>query len=238
MVGTNGNKFKGIRNHFRNNINYKDMSVDFINYPKEEQRDSKAYLTALKEMGKGDIGSIFTPDDVHFEIAKAAIQKGLHLMITKPICKTLKEHHQLIDLAKKHKVLVVIEVHKRYDPVYSDSRTKMNQQLGDFGYFYSYMSQPKFQLETFRQWAGISSDISYYLNSHHVDLHCWAMKDKAVALSVAAVASSGQAEQVLGRNCEDTITLTVQWQNVESRSIGVAVYTASWTDSQSDVHSQ
>jgi D-galacturonate reductase len=47
-------------------------------------------------MQKGDIGSIFTPDDIHFEIAKAAIKKGIHLMITKPICKTLKEHKELI----------------------------------------------------------------------------------------------------------------------------------------------
>jgi D-galacturonate reductase len=35
------------------------------------------------------------------------------------------------------------------------------------------MSQPKFQLDTFRAWAGKSSDISYYLNSHHIDVHCW-----------------------------------------------------------------
>lgn len=32
------------------------------------------------------------------------------------------------------------------------------------------MSQPKMQLETFKAWAGIDSDISYYLNSHHIDV--------------------------------------------------------------------
>jgi hypothetical protein len=37
----------------------------------------------------------------------------------------------------------------------------------------SYMSQPKFQLETFKSWAGIDSDISYYLNSHHIDVRSW-----------------------------------------------------------------
>ena len=50
------------------------------------------------------------------------------------------------------------------------------QKLGKFNFFTSYMSQPKFQLETFRAWAGLGSDISYYLNSHHVDLHVWAME--------------------------------------------------------------
>jgi D-galacturonate reductase len=74
-------------------------------------------------------------------------------------------------------VLLQIEVHKRFDPIYSDARQRIADatELGDFGYFYSYMSQPKFQLETFRAWAGLASDISYYLNSHHVDFHVWAM---------------------------------------------------------------
>jgi hypothetical protein len=33
--------------------------------------------------------------------------------------------------------------------------------------------QPKQQLQTFKDWAGKSSDISYYLNSHHIDFHEW-----------------------------------------------------------------
>jgi D-galacturonate reductase len=40
-------------------------------------------------------------------------------------------------------------VHKRFDPIYSDARMRI-QKLGDFNFFTSYMSQPKFQLETFK----------------------------------------------------------------------------------------
>jgi len=43
-----------------------------------------------------------------------------------------------------------------------DARDRM-QGMGGCGYFSAYMSQPKHQLETFRAWAGKSSDISYYL---------------------------------------------------------------------------
>lgn len=57
--------------------------------------------------------------------------------------------------------------HKRFDPAYNDAKTKAGL-IGDFNFYSSYMSQPKSQLETFRAWAGIDSDISYYLNSHHV----------------------------------------------------------------------
>ena len=37
------------------------------------------------------------------------------------------------------------------------------------------------QLDTFAAWAGRSSDISFYLNSHHIDFHCWAMLGMALA---------------------------------------------------------
>ena len=57
------------------------------------------------------------------------------------------------------------------------------QKLGKFNFFTSYMSQPKFQLETFKAWAGLGSDISYYLNSHHIDLHVWAMEVTTISLS-------------------------------------------------------
>jgi len=52
-------------------------------------------------------------------------------------------------------------------PAYVDARSRA-QKLGEFNYFYSYMSQPKFQLATFKAWAGIESDISYYLVSSSV----------------------------------------------------------------------
>jgi len=48
---------------------------------------------------------------------------------------------------------------------------------------------------------------------------------------------------MLGRPCEDTITLTAEWENYPAReggktTKGHAVYTASWTAARADVHSQ
>jgi D-galacturonate reductase len=102
----------------------------------------------------------------------------------------------------------------------------------------SYMSQPKAQLDTFASWAGISSDISYYLNSHHVDLLSWALTNIAQPISVMATASTGVADKKLNRPVEDTITLTVQWKNIESGNLGTSIHTASWIAPPSDVHSQ
>lgn len=99
------------------------------------------------------------------------------------------------------------------------------------------MSQPKHQLETFKAWAGKSSDISYYLNSHHVDWSEWTLHGIARPIRVTANPSKGVATSK-GMNTEDSITLLVQWQNLQSRNLGCAVYTSSWVAPKSDVHSQ
>jgi hypothetical protein len=108
--------------------------------------------------------------------------------------------------------------------------------FGDFSFFQAFMSQPKKQLKTFAGWAGVSSDISFYLNSHHVDYHCWCMQGLATPISVCALASTGVANAALGRDCADSVTLMVQWRSDVSGNLGVATYTASWSASPSDVH--
>jgi len=237
LCGTNGDKFAGVREHFSQNIKFIDMAVEFESYPSAGVRDADAYIQALEQFKPGDICSVFTPDDTHDAIIYAALSKGLHVMATKPMVKTLEQHRRLVAKAKDMGVILQIEVHKRYDPIYNDARQRI-QRLGQLNFFTSYMSQPKFQLDTFKAWAGISSDISYYLNSHHIDFHVWAMEKVAKCLNVRALASTGVAEKILGRECEDTITLMAEWENLETKTRGHATYTASWTASKADVHSQ
>ena len=169
-------------------------------------------------------------------MAMAAVERGLHALIAKPLVKTLEQHLELAEAAHDHRVLVAMEVHKRWDPIYVDARDRIRK-LGDFSYFSSYMSQPKKQLDAFRHWAGKSSDISYYLNAHHVDFNAWAVGQFARPVSVSALASTGVATS-FGIDTEDTITLCVQWKNQASGALATAFYTSSWIAPPSDVHSQ
>lgn len=239
MAGTNGSKFPGIRRHLHNSIArvYKDLDVSFESFPDDAaSNDPKAYLAAMDRLEPGDIVTVFTPDDTHFAIAMEAVDRGLHVLIAKPIVKTLGEHVALAEAARRSGVLVAMEVHKRWDPIYADARDRIRQ-LGEFSFFSSFMSQPKYQLETFRSWAGKSSDISYYLNAHHIDFNVWSVGHVARPLSVTALASCGVAK-AQGIEAEDTITLGVQWENISSGSLASAFYTASWIAPKSDVHSQ
>jgi D-galacturonate reductase len=238
MAGTNGAKFPAIRAHLNSVIGERyQLDTSCKSFPADGvDRDPTAYLKALDQLSRGDVVIVFTPDDVHFEIACESVERGCHVLVAKPIVKTVEEHRQLTALAEEHGVLVAMEVHKRWDPIYADARDRIRG-LGEFSFFNSYMSQPKSQLESFRAWAGKSSDISYYLNAHHIDFNVWATQGRARPISVVATASTGVAKSK-GIETEDTITLTTQWENIGSGNLATAIYTASWIAPKSDVHSQ
>ncbi|WP_442511903.1 Gfo/Idh/MocA family protein [Novipirellula sp. SH528] len=239
MAGTNGTKFPAIRKHLDKALTqaYREMDVHFDSFPADDvPRDGNAYRLALDTMQPGDSVIVFTPDDTHYPIAMDAVERGLHVLIAKPIVKTVEEHLTLTRKAKERGVIVAMEVHKRWDPLYTDARDRIRN-LGDFSFFQSYMSQPKSQLDTFRAWAGKSSDISYYLNAHHIDFNVWAVAHRARPLVVRASAATGVAH-AMDIPTEDTITLIVDWENIESGNKATAIYTSSWIAPKSDVHSQ
>ncbi|WP_168563988.1 Gfo/Idh/MocA family protein [Crateriforma spongiae] len=239
MAGTNGRKMPGIRDHLRRVIGdtYADLDVTAQCFPADDvDRDPTAYQRAIKALDPGDVVTVFTPDDTHFAIAMDAIRHGCHVLIAKPIVMTVDQHQQLIRAADDAGVLVAMEVHKRWDPIYADARDRIRN-LGSFGFFHAYMSQPKSQLDTFRSWAGKSSDISYYLNAHHIDFLNWSIGSMATPVSVPGSAATGFAKGH-GIDTEDTITLTVDWAMKDGTATGTAVFTSSWIAPKSDVHSQ
>jgi D-galacturonate reductase len=243
LCGTTGKKNTGIRRHLEQNIRdkYKDMNVDCVYFPEDGvDRDVVAYKLAIASMSPGDAVTIFTPDETHFDIAMEALRHNLHVLVAKPAVMTTQEHVQLVQEASSRNLLCMVEMHKRWDPIYADAVMRIRD-LGDFGYFNAYMSQPKSQLLTFNAWAGKGSDISYYLNSHHLDLLIWAVRDIAKPIWVSACGSTGVATGE-PYNCHagthDTITLMVQFQNT-SGNLGTAVLTSSWTAANgAEVHSQ
>jgi D-galacturonate reductase len=243
MVGTSGPKFPAIREHLTKNITkvYNNLDTSFTSYPADDKTDPDAYKAAIDALPKGSAITIFTPDSTHYPIARYAIERGIHVMITKPATQLLSHHLELLTLARSKNVFVYIEHHKRFDPAYTDAKYRSTH-LGDFNYWYSYMSQPKSQLSTFSAWAGKDSDISYYLNSHHIDICAWIVSALGwVPSTVRASASAGIAESVgCQPGTEDTITLLVDWTHPDRPGKkATAIYTASWTAPQNaGVHSQ
>ena len=70
-----------------------------------------------------DAVCVATPDDRHFEFAKAALEAGKHVLIEKPSVLRCSELATLQQLARRHGVLAKVVYHKLLDPDHKKLRT-------------------------------------------------------------------------------------------------------------------
>jgi predicted dehydrogenase len=70
-----------------------------------------------------DVVCVATPDDRHFEAARAALAAGKHVLIEKPSVLRLEELDDLDALARKNGVLAKVVYHKLADPDHKKLRT-------------------------------------------------------------------------------------------------------------------
>lgn len=222
---------------------FKNMKADFdMCFPAKSMSGThkRAWEQAIDFMTRGSCVCIYTPDSPHFDIAMYALKKGMHVFIAKPIVLSCKEHWLIQQEAARQRLICCAEFHKRLhgmiinpkkqlihfrlDPMYSDAKEQMRDTdtFGHLTYFYAYMSQPKAQLHAFKAWAGREADISFYLNSHHLDFLLWALRgtgccciseqerkslivsDKIEPISVFAMGSQGIANSEKYKCHEET----------------------------------
>ncbi len=60
--------------------------------------------------------SIATPTTLHFEVAKQAIERGIHVFIEKPITTTTEQARTLVALAKQYNVKIQVGHIERFNP--------------------------------------------------------------------------------------------------------------------------
>lgn len=70
-----------------------------------------------------DVVCIATPDDRHFEPARAALTAGKHVLIEKPAVLRLQELDEMLALSRRHGVLAKVVYHKLADPDHKKLRT-------------------------------------------------------------------------------------------------------------------
>ncbi|MGD0780429.1 MAG: Gfo/Idh/MocA family oxidoreductase [Dehalococcoidales bacterium] len=81
------------------------------------QYKTKAYSDYNELLAKGlDAVSIAVPTTRHKAIALAAIQKGVNLLIEKPIADSVENAQELIKAAKSHKVKLMVGHIERFNP--------------------------------------------------------------------------------------------------------------------------
>jgi predicted dehydrogenase len=70
-----------------------------------------------------DVVCIATPDDRHYAAARAALDAGKHVLIEKPAVLRLQELDDLVDFARRRRLLAKVVYHKLLDPDHKKLRT-------------------------------------------------------------------------------------------------------------------
>ncbi|MCF7955058.1 MAG: Gfo/Idh/MocA family oxidoreductase [Phycisphaerae bacterium] len=68
-------------------------------------------------IGNVDAVTISAPTIYHYELAKQFIENGIAVMIEKPLAASVEEGQKIVDLAKKHNVVVAVGHSERCNPV-------------------------------------------------------------------------------------------------------------------------
>ena len=70
-----------------------------------------------------DVACVATPDDRHFEAAKAILESGVHVLIEKPSVLDLAQLDELVAIADRQGLLAKVVYHKLLDPDHKKLRT-------------------------------------------------------------------------------------------------------------------
>lgn len=74
-------------------------------------------LTDYRQLlGRVDAVSIVVPTPLHFDVAAAFLERGIHVLVEKPITETIEQAQRLISLAKQHGCVLQVGHLERFNP--------------------------------------------------------------------------------------------------------------------------
>lgn len=84
----------------------------------EETFGLKRYKDIDKLLSICDAADIIAPTDHHFALCEAAIRKGRHVFVEKPLAETLKQARQLVNMVKEAGVKLQVGHVERFNPAF------------------------------------------------------------------------------------------------------------------------
>ncbi len=163
----------------------------------------------LQDFPDLDVMAVATPDHLHTEPILAALAKSVHVMTEKPMCLSIQEADQIVELARAKNRVVAVDMHKRYDPDHLRVRDDIQKRIGPPLYGTAYLEEPlEVSTSTFK-WVE-SSDPFSYVGPHWVDLIYSYYRSKPASLTAV-----GQKKRLVrdGINAYDAVQVRVDFEN-------------------------
>ena len=168
----------------------------------------------LKDFPDLDVMAVATPDNLHTPVVIAALNNGTHVITEKPMCLSVHEADQIVELANKKGLVCAVDMHKRYDPDHLRIQHDIATRIGEPLYGLAMLEEPlEVSTSTFK-WAEQSDPFSY-VGPHWVDLFYNYYRSKPVSLTAV-----GQKKRLVRDhiNAYDAVQVRVDFDN------GMSIY--------------
>ena len=121
------------------------------------------FVTLLDEQ-KPDLVSIAAPTSLHYEMGAQVIDRGVHVLMEKPITSTVEQGEALLELAKRKGVILAVGHVERFNPAVMELRRRLHE--GMAGRIYKISAQRLSPYPSRISDAGVVIDLA----SHDIDL--------------------------------------------------------------------
>ncbi|MDE3196669.1 MAG: Gfo/Idh/MocA family oxidoreductase [Acidobacteriota bacterium] len=149
--------------------------------------DYRSRIAALRERS---IVFIATPDQLHREMAMAALEANQHVICVKPLALKLAHAREIEAAARARGLFVGIEYHKRFDDRSLMARRRYREgAFGEFRLGHACLLEKAYYLKSnFQNWFTCeNSDAFTYIGCHYVDLVAFITGLTPAAVSLHAI---------------------------------------------------
>jgi len=140
---------------------------------------------------KLDAVIICTPDRHHREPAEAAAERGLHLLIEKPLARTVQDARRVIETAARNRVTLMTAHLLRFDPCYAQAYEAVR--AGDIGDTVQIYARRNGNILDARRLKGRTT-LPFYCGVHDFDIMNWLTGD--LVESVYGIANSSVMKEL------------------------------------------
>lgn len=137
----------------------------------EERYGVKTYSDVVEMLDHEELDavSIATPDAFHVQPAIECLNRGLHILVEKPLATSYEDGVKMVELAKEKGLLLGVDFHKRWDPVAINVREHLRKSEGFPIRGYMSMDDVIAVPTEWFNWAHRSTPTDF-LGSHCVDM--------------------------------------------------------------------
>ena len=76
-----------------------------------------------------DVASIVVPTEIHYEVARACLEAGVHILVEKPVTRTVEEASELVELAARRGLVFQVGHLERFNPAILAVRDQITRPL-------------------------------------------------------------------------------------------------------------